>query len=79
MWPSLALVGSCGRFIVHVWVDDTHAPSGSLTLDGLLAGVTLVIGAAVTRKWFVAPESNIAQSFIDIMLMSTVDKIVLAA
>ena len=37
------------------------------------------IGAIVTRKWLVAPESSIAQYFIDFMLMSKVDKIVLAA
>ena len=48
-------------------------------MSGLLAYVILVIGADVTRKWRVAPESSIAQSFIDFMLMSTVDKIVLAA
>ena len=50
MCPSLSLLGSYGRFSVHVWVDDTHAPSGSLTLSGILAGVIFVIGAVVTRK-----------------------------
>ena len=79
MCPSLALVGSCVRFSVHVWVDDTHEPSGSLALSGILAGVIFVIGDVVTRKWLVAHESSIAQSFIDFMLMSTFDKIVLAA
>ena len=79
MCPSLALVGICGRFIVHMWVDYTHAPSGSLKLSGLLAGMIFVIGDVVTRKWLVATESSIAQFFIDFMLMSTVDKIVLAA
>ena len=50
-----------------------------MTLSGLPAGVIFVIGAVVTRKWLVAPESSIAQYFIDFMLMSTVNKIVLAA
>ena len=59
MWPSLALVWSCGRVSVHVWVEDTHTPSGSLTLSGLVAGVILVICAVVTRKWLVAPEYSI--------------------
>ena len=39
-------------------------------MSGLLAGVILVMGAVVTRKWLVAPESSIAQYFIDFMLMS---------
>ena len=38
-----------------------------------------MICAVVTKKWLVAPESSIAQSLIDFMLMSTVGKIVLAA
>ena len=79
MCPYLDLLGICGRFSVHVWVDDTHALSGSLALSGILFGVIFVIGAVVTRKWLFAPEYSIAQSFIDFMLMSTVDKIVLAA
>ena len=46
---------------------------------GLLAGVILVMGAVVTRKWLVAPESGIAHFLIDFMLMSTVDNSVLVA
>ena len=79
MRPSLALVWSCVRVSVYMCVEDTHATSGSSTVSGLLAGVILMIGAVVTRKWLVAPESSIAQYFIDFMLMSTVDKIVFAA
>ena len=54
---------------MHVRVEDTHAPYGSLTVSGLLAGVILVIGYVVTRKWLVAPESSIAHSLIDFMFM----------
>ena len=48
-------------------------------VSGLLADLIFVIGAAATRKYLVDPESSIAQYFIDFMLMSTVDKILLAA
>ena len=47
-------------------------------MSGLIAGVIFLIGSAVTRKWLVALEYSIAQYFIDLMLMSTIDKIVLA-
>ena len=50
-----------------------------MALSGILAGVIFVIGAVVTRKCLVAPESSITQSFIYFVLMSTVNKIVLAA
>ena len=70
LWTYLAPVGSCVRFSVHVWVDDTHVPSVSLTLNGLLAGVILVICAVLTRKWLVAPESSIAQYFINFVYFS---------
>ena len=62
-----------------MFVEDTHASSGSLTVSGLLVGVILVIGAVVNRKWLVAPEYSIHQYLIDFMLMSTVDKSALAA
>ena len=48
-------------------------------VSGLLAGVMFVIGTVLNRRWLVAPESSIAQYFIDFMLISTVDKILLAA
>ena len=63
MCPSLSLVGICGSFSVHVWFYDTHVPSGSLTLSGILAGVIFFIGSVVTRKWLVAPESRFCPIF----------------
>ena len=48
-------------------------------MSGLLAGVILVMGVVVTRKWLVPTESSIAHSLIDFMLISTVDKLALAA
>ena len=57
---------------MQVAVDMTCAPSGNLTMRGLSAGCTLVIGAYVTRKRLVAHESNIAHSLMSVMLISTV-------
>ena len=72
MWPSLAASGSLGSASMHVTVDLTCDPSGNLTMRGLITGCTLVIGASVTKKWLVAPKSNIAHSLMFVMLISTV-------
>ena len=48
---------------VHVWVDCTLAPLGSLTRSGLLATALSAVGASVTKKWLVAPLSRMAQFF----------------
>ena len=59
---------------MHVGVDLTCAPSGNLTIRGLIAGCTLDVWASVTKKVLVAPESNIAHSLMFSMLISTVDR-----
>ena len=53
-------------------VDVTRSPFGIWTVNGLTAGVISMTGAVVTRKWLVAPESNIAQFLRSAMSKSTV-------
>ena len=48
---------------VHVWVDCTLAPLGSLTRSGLVATAFSAVGASVTKKWLVAPLSRMARFF----------------
>ena len=50
-----------GRSSVQVWVDCTLSPLGSRAMRGTVAGMILVAGALVVRKWLVAPESRLAQ------------------
>ena len=50
-----------GRSRVQVWVDCTLSPLGSWAMRGTMAGMMLVAGALVVRKWLVAPESRMAQ------------------
>jgi hypothetical protein len=49
---------------MHVWVDDMCSLLGRLATSGTMAGRMLVAGAAVFRKWLVAPESRIAHSLM---------------
>ena len=46
---------------MQVWVDCTLSPLGSHAMRGTVAGMMLVAGASVVRKWLVAPESRMAQ------------------
>ena len=46
---------------VQVWVDCTLLPLESQAMRGTVAGMMLVAGASVVRKWIVAPESRMAQ------------------
>ncbi len=45
---------------MQVWVDCTLSPLGSQAMRGTVAGMILVAGALVVRKWLVAPESRMA-------------------
>ncbi len=58
-----------GRLSVHVWVNDTHLPLGRCATRGTMAGMMLVTGAAVVRKWLDAPELRIANSLIVLALV----------
>ena len=79
MWPLLAWSGSWGSARVHVCMDATCASFGSLTFSKVNAVSTSDLGAARTRKWLVAPESNIAHSLMFFIFISTVDRSTLAA
>jgi hypothetical protein len=57
---------------MHVWVDDTRSPLGRRAMSGTMAGRMLVTGAAVVRKWLVAPESRIAHSLMVLASVSIV-------
>ena len=50
----------------------TLSPFGICTVSRRDAGSMSMTGASVTRKWLVAPESKIAQSFRSSTLISTV-------
>ena len=63
MCAILALAGSSGMDRVHVCVELMCAPSGSFTRSGFFASWRSVVGAAMTKKWLVAPESRMAHSW----------------
>ena len=46
---------------MQVWVDFILSPLGRRAMRGTVAGMMLVAGASVVRKWLVAPESRMAQ------------------
>ncbi len=60
MWAALAPTGSVGRSRVQVWVDCTLSPLGRQAMRGTVAGMMLVAGKLVVRKWLVAAESRMA-------------------
>ena len=64
---------------VHVCVELTRAPSGSFTPSGVFVSWQSLVGAAMTKKWLVSPESRMAHSWKFCMLMSTVASSDLAA
>ena len=72
IWHSLALLGSCGMSRSPMCVECTWSPSGSVTDIGDTATCLLVTGAPTTRKWLLAPESNIYHSLMFFRLISTV-------
>ena len=79
MCAILALAGSSGMARVYGCVQLTRALPGSFTLSGFFASWRSVVGAAMTKKWLVAPESRMAHSWTFYMLMSTVASSALAA
>jgi hypothetical protein len=78
MWARRAIVGRLGKSSVHVCVDCTHAPLGKHVTMGMRAHWTLLMGALVVRKLFVAPESKMAQLLMESMSMLTVRRRVAA-
>jgi hypothetical protein len=64
IWAMRAQLGRDGRSSMHVWVDDTPLPLGRRATSGTTIGRMLVAGAAVIRKWLVAPELRIAHSLM---------------
>jgi hypothetical protein len=60
MWAALVPTGSVGRLRVQVCIDCTLLPLRRWAMRGTVAGMMLVAGALVVRKWLVAPESRMA-------------------
>jgi hypothetical protein len=61
MWAALAPTGSAGRSRVQVCVDCTLSLLGRQVMRGTVtAGIMLVAGALVVRKWLSAPELRMA-------------------
>ena len=60
MWASVISWGNHGMLRLHVWVDLIDFPLGKVMVIGLVAHCLLVTGAFSTRKWPVAPESDMA-------------------
>ncbi len=58
MWAALVPTGSMGRSRMQVCTDCTLLPLGRQLMRGTVAGMMLVAGALVVRKWLVAPESR---------------------
>ena len=52
--------GSQGISMLHVCVDCIMSPFGNVILIGLTASSLLTIGVPLTRKWHVAPKSDIS-------------------
>ncbi len=57
-----AFSGKCSSSNVHVCVVQIVSPFGIFAQIGVVAGCMFVNGAAVVRKWLLAPESMMAQS-----------------
>ena len=77
--PVLAPLGNSGRSSSRLCVEVSLVPSGIVTVMGFVATDIPVADASVTKKWLVAPESNIAQSLISSRLKLIVFKMLLAA
>ncbi len=60
MWAALVLIGSTGRSRVQVCIDCTLLPLGRRAMRGTVAGMMLVAGALLVRKWLIAPELRMA-------------------
>ena len=62
--PDLAALGNSGRSSYRLYAKVSLVPSGIVTVIGFVATDVPVSDASMTKKWRVAPESNIAQSLI---------------
>ena len=60
MCASVIAVGNHGMSKLQVWVDLMVLLLGKVMVIGLLAGRLLVTGTFSTKKWPVAPESEMA-------------------
>ena len=78
-WPDCAAFGSSGRLSSCSWIEVSFEPSGIVTVIGLVAIVIPVADAFVTRKWFVAPDSNIAQFLMSSRMKLIVFKMLFVA
>jgi hypothetical protein len=72
IWACHAEAGRAGILRVHMCVKCTCLPFRSRAMMGLLVGRMLVRGAAVVRKWLVAPESRMAHAHMASMSILTV-------
>ena len=72
MWAAQAPTGSSGRLRVQVCVDCTLSPLGRWAVRGTVAGMILVAGASVVRKWLIAPESRMAHCLMVAALVNIV-------
>ena len=79
MCAILELSESSGMARLYVCVELMRGSSGSFTLSGFFASSRSLVGAAMTNKWLVAPESRMAYSCTFCMFMSTVDSSALTA
>ena len=71
MWPCLHAYDS-GKSRLHLWLDLTVSPLGSLTRRPCWTCLISVAGALVTRKLLVAPESRMAYLLMVAVSMVTV-------
>ena len=60
MCASVITCGSYGMLRLHVWVDLIVFSFGSVIEMGFVATFLFTTGASSTKKWPVAPESDIA-------------------
>ena len=78
-WPTLPHLGTRGMFISPVCVECILFPSGSDTVSGCIVSCFSVMGAFVTKKFPVAPESSTAQLLVFLLLRPIVARMLLAS
>jgi hypothetical protein len=72
IWACRTEAGRAEMLRVHVSVECMRSPFGSQATMGLLVGCMLVMGAAVMRKFLVAPESRMAHARMTSIMILTV-------
>jgi hypothetical protein len=78
-WPVHAAFVNSGRLSSRLWVEVSLDQSGIVNVIGFLAIDIPVADASVTRKWLVAPESNISQFLMSSRSKLTVFNMLLVA